>query len=52
MSKQETWQLVYLVNYLFELHDVFVGSLVALRMVSYAKRILLQMLEDKQRKIN
>ena len=26
---QETWTIIYLVNYIFDLHDVFVGSFVA-----------------------
>lgn len=52
LKKQDTWSLIYLVNYIFDLHDIFVGSLIAQRLVKNAKRILLDMLEHRNENLN
>ena len=52
LAKQDTWTLIYLVNYIFDLHDVFVGSMISQRLVQSAKRILLDILEHRHDKLN
>lgn len=52
LAKQDTWTLIYLVNYIFDLHDVFVGSLISQRLVKSAKRILMDILENRADNIN
>lgn len=52
LADKDTWTLIYLVNYIFDLHDIFVGSFIAKRLVRSAKRILLNMLETRGGKIN
>ena len=52
LADKDTWTLIYLVNYIFDLHDIFVGSFIAKRLVRSAKRILLEMLESRKEKIN
>ena len=47
LADKDTWTLIYLVNYIFDLHDIFVGSFIAKRLVRSAKRILLNMLETR-----
>ena len=47
LADKDIWTLIYLVNYLFDLHDVFVGSFIAKRLVRNAKRILLETLESR-----
>jgi hypothetical protein len=52
LADKDTWSLIYLVNYIFDLHDIFVGSFIAQRLVRSAKRILLEMLETRGDTIN
>ena len=52
LADKDTWSLIYLVNYFFDLHDIFVGSFIAQRLVRSAKRILLDMLETRGEAIN
>lgn len=52
LGDKDIWNLIYLVNYIFDLHDIFVGSFIAQRLVRAAKRILLDMLETRGDKIN
>jgi len=52
IEDKDTWNLIYLVNYLFELHDIFVGSYIANRLVWNGKRILMQVLDQRRSDIN
>ena len=52
MANKDTWTLIYLVNYLFELHDVFVGSFIAHKLVRFSKRILMNILETRRDSLN
>lgn len=47
VKEKDTWTIIYLVNYIFDLHDIFVGSFVSQRIVLSAKRLLLQILDEK-----
>jgi hypothetical protein len=42
--KKDTWDCIYLVNFIFEEHDIFVGSFIAQRMLGAAKKILEELL--------
>lgn len=44
--------MIYLVNYIFDLHDIFVGSFIVNRLVLKARDILMQILEEKGEKVN
>lgn len=48
VEDKDTWTIIYLVNYIFDLHDIFIGSFVSQRIVQSAKRLLLQILEYKK----
>jgi hypothetical protein len=52
IQTKDTWSLIYLINYLFELHDVFIGSLMAQRMLSQAEKIILRVLEERKGQLN
>lgn len=52
LGNKDTWTLIYLVNYLFELHDIFIGSFIAQTMIKTSKRILLDILETRQDQLN
>lgn len=49
---KETWSLIYLVNYIFDMHDIFVGSFIAERLILRAKSILTFLLETRKDSIN
>ena len=52
IGDKDTWTLIYLVNYIFDIHDIFVGSFIAERLVRNAKWILMQVLEGRANKLN
>ena len=52
ISSTDTWALIYFVNQMFDLHDVFVGSYIAQRLVLYAKKVLMDILEQRKEEIN
>ena len=47
LANKDTWSLIYFVNYMFELHDVFCGSFIASRLTRSSKRILMYLLEKR-----
>lgn len=51
-ADKETWTLIYFVNFTFDLHDIFIGSFIAQRLVRTAKRILVNLLEVRGSRIN
>lgn len=51
-ADQDTWSLIYLVNFIFDLHDIFLGSFIANRLVNIAREILLEILETRKGQIN
>ena len=52
VSDKDSWTLIYLVNYMFDMHDIFSGSFLSLRLVRMSKEILLSMLEARQSTLN
>lgn len=52
IADKETWSLIYLVNFIFDIHDIFVGSFIAERLVRSARYILMQMLEGRANQLN
>lgn len=50
-KEQDSWTILYLVNYTFDLHDVFAGSFVAQRLTQSAKRLLMEMLGDRKEEL-
>ena len=52
IADKETWALIYFVNFMFDLHDIFIGSFIAQRLVRTAKRVLTNILETRGSKIN
>lgn len=44
MANKDTWNLIYLVNYLFDFYNIFKGSTLAESAVAHAKQILLDLL--------
>mmetsp|Transcript_15343 Transcript_15343/g.23629 ORF Transcript_15343/g.23629 Transcript_15343/m.23629 type:complete len:123 (+) Transcript_15343:451-819(+) len=51
-ENKDTWSLIYLVNYIFEMHDIFIGSHIAQRAVFFAKKIILSTLENRRDNLN
>lgn len=51
-SEKDTWSLIYLVNFIFDLHDIFLGSFIASRLVNIAHGILMEILEERKGQIN
>lgn len=45
---KDVWNLIYLANYLFDLHDIFKGTYISLRAVNYSREILLGILDCKK----
>ena len=52
IEDKDTWNLIYLVNFLFGLHDIFTGSYIANRLVRNAKNILMMVLEQRRDSMN
>ena len=52
IGDKDTWTLIYLVNYIFDIHDIFVGSYIAERLVRNARYILMSVLEGRSHKLN
>lgn len=52
IADKDTWALIYLVNFIFDIHDIFVGSLIAERLVRNARYILMQLLETRSSNLN
>lgn len=52
VADKDSWTLIYLVNYMFDMHDIFSGSFLSLRLVRMSKEILLSMLEARQSTLN
>jgi len=41
---KDTCTLIYFVNYMFDLHDIFIGSFISQRLVIRAKKILMDLI--------
>jgi predicted nucleic-acid-binding protein len=52
VEQKDVWNLIYLANYLFDLHDIFKGSFIAERAVVFSKDILMSILGRKNGKLN
>ena len=51
-SNKNIWTLIYLINFMFDMHDIFTGSFLSLRLVRISKAILMGILENRGSQIN
>ena len=51
-SDKDTWTLIYIVNYMFDMHDVLEGSFLSLRLVRISKTILMNILDTRHSTMN
>ena len=49
---KDTWTLIYFVNYMFDLHDIFIGSFISQRLVITAKKILQDLISQRSKTNN
>mmetsp|Transcript_17414 Transcript_17414/g.29301 ORF Transcript_17414/g.29301 Transcript_17414/m.29301 type:complete len:140 (+) Transcript_17414:178-597(+) len=52
VANKDIWTVIYFVNFLFSLHDVFVGSLISQRLIVYAEQLILQILNQRGEEVN
>ena len=46
--EKDTWTTIYLINYIFDLHDIFHGSFLSQRLTRSAKKLVHALLEERQ----
>ena len=52
IEDKDCWNLIYSANYFFDLHDIFLETFVAQRVVDFGKNMLLKILADKKLSID
>lgn len=52
LSKKDVWNLIYLANYLYDLHDIVKGTFIAERAVYHSHNIVMIVLERQKGTLN